>query len=534
ERFELLASKKRDKGERHRSLWAAIEWSYHLLPPALQPFFAHLSVFRGGWTLEAAEAVCEEASALDYLSQLRAHSLIIAEESREVLRFRMLETIQEFAAEILTPEDQEALKDRHRDHFLGLAEQTETAFFSAEQAGWLDRIEQEHDNMRAALRRCLEGEGRDAVKGLQLVASLSLFWSVRGHLSEGWAWCERVLAQHGAQEPTRWRAKALWRAASLASEQGDYDAAQAFDAESLAIYRAIGDRRSTAGPRGDLGKIAVRRGDLAEAQALYTQNLQIYRELGDRAEIAASLTNLGWVLMHRGEEGPAQSFLSEALTLHREAGNRVREALCLNHLGSLAEHQGRLEEARSLHEQSLAIRRNLEDKNGIAASLCNLGNVVKLLQEEAMACSYYEESLSLVRQLGDRHQLAITLVNLGGTLGDHGDPAAGRDYLVECLQLCRQLNAQRVAAYALEAFARIAQMRAEAERAARLWAAAHALREAISCPHPPPDRERLDRYLAALREDLGEEAFTAAWEEGMVLTLDQAAVLALTIAPSTA
>ena len=526
ERFELLASKKNGREERHRSLWAAIDWSYHLLARDLQQFFARLSVFRGGWSLEAAEAVCEEPLALDYLTLLRAHSLILAEEGTEAIRFRMLETIRDFAGEMPTRKDQAELKDRHRDYFLTLAETAEKTLQGAEQGYWLQRLEQEHDNLRTALQRCLEEEGGDAVKGLRFASSLWRFWYHRGHWSEGRAYSERALAQKGAQERTKWRAKALYAAACIAQNMGDTDTAQAWHEQALAISREIGDRQGMAGSFSGLGGIAFFRGDLEAAQALFTQSLQLHRELGDKPEVANLLLGLAGIRKGQGDWEEAQSLFEESLALHREVGNQAGEAQCLNALGNLVQDQGRYQEARSLFEQSLNLNRALEDRRGIAASLVNLGNVATDLQDAGAAHAYYEESLALNRELGARYGVAIVLVNLGLFVYKQGDHADARDYLMECMKLSQSIDAKGVATYALEELAALVTAQGQAEQAVRLYGAATALHEAI--PYSRPEHlEELDRALKALRTDMGEKAFKAAWDAGLALTFEQAIASAL-------
>ncbi|HLV78751.1 MAG TPA: tetratricopeptide repeat protein, partial [Chthonomonadaceae bacterium] len=528
-RLDFLKSRRRDIAERHRTLRAVIDGSYRQLPGSLQSFFARLSVFRGGWTLEAAEEVCQEPEALDYLEALRETSLVIADVEMESsqIRFRMLETIREFAEEKLKPEDGQRLEDRHADYFLALAEAAEEAFFSLKQKGWLDRLQQEHDNLRAALQRCLVEDGRDAAKGLRLVAGLFRFWHHRGYWSEGRAFCERALAQSGAQERTRWRARALYAAAYLDADQGDDASAQARYEEGLAICREIGDRQGIAGALGTLGRLAQNRGELEQALALHTQSLRLRRELGDKSGVAASLLCLGEIRAAQADPQQAQSHFEEALTLLREAGNRAWEAIGLNTLGNLVLNQGRFEEARSLYEQALALHRDLEDKRGIAASLVNLGNVAANLQDAAAARAYYEESLFLNRELGARSGVVITLVNLGDLGCDQKDYAAARDHLLESLKLCQQLNAKFFAVAALDSMAALCKAQSQTQQAVRFFAAAQALSEAISYSRPPLDQEKLDRALETLRSLLGEEAFASAWEQGRAMTLDQALTAAL-------
>jgi predicted ATPase/DNA-binding SARP family transcriptional activator/Tfp pilus assembly protein PilF len=528
-RLDFLRSRRRDISERHRTLRAVIDSSYLRLPGSLQRFFSRLSVFRGGWTLEAAEEVCEEPEALEYLEALREVSLVLAEVETDnaEIRFRMLETLREYAEEKLKPEDRAGLKERHRDHFLKLAEEAEEAIAGTEQARWLRRLEQEHDNMRASLQYCLEEDARDAVKGLRLVAGLFQFWWHRGHWSEGRAYCERALVQTGAQERSKWRARALCAAADIAGNQGDYDAAQRRYEEAMAISREIGDRQGSAGSLSSLACMAHERGDLEKALALHTQCLHLRRELGDKSGMAASLLNLGsWRAAH-GDREEAQRLLEEALAISGEVGNQALEAVILNTIGNMVLELGRSDEARSLYEQALLLNRDLEDKRGIAASLVNLGNVAANLQEAAAARAYYEESLFLNRELGNRLGVAIVLVNLGKFVYDQGDYAAARDYLGECLKLCQQMEAKYLAADALESITTLYRAQGQVERAVRFFAAAQALRETLSSSRPPLEQEKLDRALEALLATLGEEAFESVWEQGRAMTLEEAIIAAL-------
>ncbi|HLV80300.1 MAG TPA: tetratricopeptide repeat protein, partial [Chthonomonadaceae bacterium] len=486
ERFELLASRKGDKGERHRSLWAAIDWSYHLLAPDLKRFFARLSVFRDGWRLEAAEAVCEEPLALDYLSQLRAYSLILAEESPETIRFRMLETLREFAGEVLPPDDRASLSDRHRDHFLRFAEEAEKAFFSADQARWLQLLEQEHENMRASLRWCqMNTDSQEA--GLRLAGSLWRFWDMGGYWSEGRKHLQSLLSHGAARAKTPARAKALHGAASLAMRLGDYAAARTLFEQSLAIEQELGDKKSLAASLNGLGNVAVNQGDYAAARLLYEQSLTMARETGDKKVVALSLGNLGHLLYLQSDY----------------AG------------------------ARALHEQSLAMERELGDRWGIAFTLHGLGALAADEGDPAAARDLYAESLDIRREIGDRWGTALSLHNLGSLAQQRGDFKAARDLYAESLSIRREIGDKRDIAYSLEALAEITARQEQAEVAARLWAAAKALREAIGSSLPPKDTVACDRLVAEAQTVLGEPAFSAAWEQGQAMTLEQAIAYAL-------
>ncbi|HLV80819.1 MAG TPA: tetratricopeptide repeat protein, partial [Chthonomonadaceae bacterium] len=363
ERFALLATRRLDKGSRHRSLWAAIDWSYHLLPPALQQFFAGLSVFRGGWTLEAAEVVCEEPLALDYLAQLQGHSLVSAEESAPQLHFRMLESLREYAQEQLDEKERQELARRHRDYFLYLAEEAKRALLGPEQIRWLDRLEREHDNLRAALEGCLTDSG-GAQQGLRLAAALWPFWETRGFAAEGYNWLSQLLALES--DRTHAYAQALNGAGNLAHIQGDYASARRLFEESLVLYRELDDPLGIAVLLGNLAIVVGKQGDRAASYALAQESLALRRKMGDKPGIALALNNLGSMARKQGDYQTARALLEESLALRQEMGDLSGVALAYSNLGNLAYHQADYPAARAYQEQSLQLRREIGDKGGIA------------------------------------------------------------------------------------------------------------------------------------------------------------------------
>lgn len=341
-RFEFLVSRKRGIAERQRTLRATVDWSYRLLAPDIQRFFAQLCVFRGGWTAEAAESVCDEALALDLLAQLRECSLVTIQESEGGIRFRMLESLREYAEAQLSEQERGSARARHAAFFLALAEEAEPQLTGPEQAAWFHRLETEHDNLRAALTWCESSGDSGAQTGLRLSGALWRFWTVRGHFREGRAWYVTALGAEGANARTRARAKALLGAGVLAGMQGDYPAADALIEECLSIYRELGDRQGIAASLYSLDN--------------FDESLAIYRELGDRRGIAASLNSLGQVAFSHGDYVSARSLFEESLVIRRELGDRRGVAASLSYLGNVAAiHQGDYVSACSLYEQSLTI-----------------------------------------------------------------------------------------------------------------------------------------------------------------------------------
>jgi predicted ATPase/DNA-binding SARP family transcriptional activator/uncharacterized protein HemY len=589
-RLDFLSARKRDAVSRHRTLRATLDWSYALLPPSGQAFLMQLGVFRGGWTLEAAETVCQikQGDTLELLSLLRDNSLLGVADTEEGVRFTLLETVREYACEQLGRTGQlESVHRRHRDYFLALAEEAAENLTGPEQAMWLERLERENANLRAALAWSLEQGERQAPEkqetgdgqtenpsaaecALRQCAALWRFWESRGYWYEGREQLERALHQEGAQAPTRTRADALNRAGVLAQRQGDYEAAKLLYEESLAIRQEIGDRKVIAGSLNNLGNVAKYQGDNIAARAYYEEALVINRAVGNRAWEAINLDNLGNLNCRQGDYGAAKELYEESLTIKKALGDRGGIATSLDYLGSIAYEQGDYRTAKRLHEESLAIRRELGDRQGIATSLSSLGSIAYEQGDYGAAKDLYAESLAIRRELGDKGGIAASHDNLGlvafeqgdyGTakklheeglairreskdrwgiayslhyLGSvafqQGDYGAARGLFEESMTIRRELGEKWCIASLLEEFVKLAAQR-QPERAARLWGAAEALREAIGTPLPPKERKEYGRQIAALREALGEKGFVAAWAEGQAMMLEEAIAYALETKP---
>jgi non-specific serine/threonine protein kinase len=359
QRFRLLTGGSRAL-PRQQTLRALIDWSYELLDDAEKALFARLAVFSGGWSLDAASEVCScESIAKDdvvyVLIGLVEQSLVVADEDGD--RYRMLETIREYAREKLAiGGDADAVRERHCDYFLAFAVHAEAHLAGPEQATWLQRLENEHDNLRSALEHCLVAGSASAA--LRLCGALHWFWIMRGYRAEGLDWCVRALASDGIDERTSERAMALHAAGILAYHLGDLPSARAHHEDSLAIARDLSDRSGIARATIPLGNLRLRQGDLAAAHALCEEALAMSRNLADPRLTLQALTGMGNVAAAKGEYPTAQSLYEESLAIAREWADRVRIAMLLNNLGYLAFQQGQYSAARARHEESLAIRRD--------------------------------------------------------------------------------------------------------------------------------------------------------------------------------
>jgi predicted ATPase/DNA-binding XRE family transcriptional regulator len=501
--FRLLTGGPRTALPRQRTLRAALDWSYDLLEASEQLLLDRLSVFAGGWTLAAAEAVigAEEGveqerldgsralpcvgrwEVLDLLGGLVNKSLVQVEEAGGDLRYTLLETVRQYGQErLLAAGTADSVRDRHLGWCLALAEQASPHLYGTEQVAWLDRLEAEHDNLRAALAWAGERGAMEA--GLRLAAAVWRFWWIRGHLSEGRRWLEAALAADDGATPEA-RVRALNGAGFLATVQGDLARGVALREESLAIARAIEDRQGVASSLTGLGFIAAWQGDHTRAMTLLEEALAIARELGDQTAIAFALVGMGDVVYGQGEPARAATLYGESVSLYRELGDRPSMAGVLNSLAVIACSQGDPTRAVTLLEEALVLYHELRERWGITVCLGNLGDVALTQGDLRRGAALHVESLVLAREAGIRGQIANGLEGLAcvaAQVDPDGDP----------------------------------------RRVARLLGAAAALRVGGWTPLRI-ERDRAEGVQAAL----GEEAFAAAWAEGQALPLDEAIALAL-------
>jgi predicted ATPase/class 3 adenylate cyclase len=379
-RFALLRTGSRIALPRQQTLKALIDWSYDLLSESERALLSRLSVFSGGWSLEMAEQVCsgdplEGFEIFDNLTSLADKSLIVAEPRAGGTRYRLLETMRQYALDRLKESGQtEEWQARHLAHFLQFAEEASPHLRDKDQQTWLDRLEAEHDNLRAALAFSTNSskhsaKGFDTESGLRLCAAIWRFWYVRGHSTEGRAWCAAVLKPVPEGFVSKALATTLSCSGVLASIQGDYEAARQLHERSLTIRRALGDELGIAVSLNNLGSLAHDQGHYVRAGELHEESLMIRRKLGDQQGIAVSLNNLATV----------------------------------------AHDQGDLDRARSMYEETLAIQRSLESPWGTAVALSNLGQVAFDQGDYETSRTYLVECLEIRRFLGDRLRLPDTL-----------------------------------------------------------------------------------------------------------------------------
>jgi predicted ATPase/class 3 adenylate cyclase len=378
-RFSLLTGGSRTVLPRQQTLRGALDWSHDLLSQNERALLRRLSVFAGGCTLEAAEAVCSDGSLateeiLDLLTQLVSKSLVLADAQDAVVRYRLLETVREYARDRLVESgDATNVQDRHLAWYLHLVEQAEPELTGPEQRTWLDRLETEHDNLRAMLEWSKVDDG-SADAGLRAATALWHFWNVHGHFSEGRAWLETMLSRN-LEAPAAVRAKALTGAGLLAHRQGDYDGAIKLCTEGLSRFRDLGDLSGMAQALYMVGIATLAQGDYETAKRLFQESLQLSGQTGNKRRMAIALNSIGEVARCQGDYAAARTAYEDSLALKREVGDRSGITVSVGNLGHVALHQGDCRAAAVLFKEALTGARELAHKVGIAEYLAGLGGV---------------------------------------------------------------------------------------------------------------------------------------------------------------
>jgi predicted ATPase/DNA-binding CsgD family transcriptional regulator len=538
QRLAVLMGGAQDVPARQQTLRDTIAWSYDLLTAQEQRLFRCLSVFVGGFTLEEAEAVSKlsnetepgAVSTMDVVGALLDKSLLLqGKQEGEEPRLTMFETIREYGLKCLRQSGEMELTRRaHANYYLALAEEAEPELSGPQQTVWLERLDLEHGNLRAALGWSLEqdeagqGPGDSREMALRFGIALRRFWNIRGHLSEGRAFLERALAASEGAEAAM-RAKALQAVASLVVYQGDHERGEALCRESLAQSWERGDTAGTAFSLYLLGILAWEKGELSLVRSRMEESLARYKELNDKESIAHILTHLADLASQQGEYARAQALYEESLAINRELGNAREIAGSLGGTAwMLFVSQGDPTTVRALFEESLVLYQELGDKYGMANSLFHLGLVALQQDDVTTARRQAEESVVLSRVGGVPWETAWSLSVLARVEAHRGEHAAARVLYEESLEMVRKIGDKLNIAFILEGMASLLVTQAEPAQAARLWGAAEALRESMGTPIWPVERAAYERSVERVRAQLGEKPFATAWAEGRTMTPEPA------------
>jgi predicted ATPase/class 3 adenylate cyclase len=484
--LKVLTSGRRDASARQRTLRGAISWSYDLLTPDEQALFRRVGVFAGGFTLEAAEAVCDrgdlDTDLLEGLASLVEKNLVRTDELRE--RFSLLETIREFAAEKLEESGEgEETRRAHAEFFRTLVEEAEPHLTGPEQDKWLGRLEADHDNIRSALEWWLAHDGAGAAA---TAGSLWRFWDVRGYFTEGRSWLERSLDSDIC--PAEVTARVLHGLASLAEAQGDYGSVESSGHDALTLFRRLDKPREVAGSLGLLGWSAYRQGDLARAKTLCEEAVDTARDAGDVWALGRALIGLGAVLGDEGDHMAAAAAFEEALALQRRVDDHLGAATTLLNLGDLALHDGDAPQAKIVLEEALEHARRLGDTWTMCAAMANLGLVSLMEDEVSEASRLLSDSLVLARQMGSPYVVATVLEAMG----------------------CVAAHEKHV------------------RRSGTRFGAAHKLRQEGGVPVTPSEERFYETFLRSIRKSQHSGEWEEGWKDGHSMSAEQAVALAAT------
>jgi predicted ATPase/DNA-binding CsgD family transcriptional regulator len=535
DRLTLLQRAARDLPTRHRTLRAAVGWSYSRLDAGQQALFRRLAVFVGGFPLEGVETVCTDlgVDVLEGLTSLVDKSLLQREDHPEgPPRFRMLETVREFALEQLAASGEAGeTRRRHAEFYLGLVQRAALNLTGPEQAQWLQRLDCEYSNIRAVLDRARAGSV-DAAILPQFAAALWRYWNVRGYWGEGRGWTTTALPQVPPRA-ARLRLELLHGSSVLAWRVREHTAATALAEEAIALARRLEDRPTQAHALRTLALIARDRREFLRARELAAQSLALFEDVQDRQGMATAARLVGLVALERDDVSSAREPFERSLALSRELGDDRGAAWSTYGLAAVALAVGDLTQAAALGEACLAAFQERAERDGVAQALVHLARIALARGDHGEAARLQTQALHLRRQLAEPTMIASSLRELAVVAQEAGQEGQAVDFYRQALEWFERAGDRLGIARCLEGVAALAAHRGQAEQAGRLFGAADALLEQTGlAPWPgwfPAHLrlERLARARAATEDNLGPEAFRHAAAAGARLSLHVAVAEAL-------
>jgi predicted ATPase len=534
DRLGLLVGGDRAAQGRQQTLRETLDWSYELLSEPNRVLLARLSVFVGGWSLDAAEKVCGDGTRptimgktiQDLLGLLVDKSLVIfgmqGSSGRDVRgRYRLLETVRQYGSELLCSRNEfNRMRTQHFSYFLELAQEVDRRFFESEQAAWLSMLETDHANLRHALDWSVREE-IDPQSSLTLVSRLGKYWELHGHYTEGRAYLSKVLGREGAEEPTLARARALNSAGVLAYCQGDIPSAEALLREGIEVSRHVGNKESTAWLVNNLADVISAQGADDLARELYSESLAMFRELGDQCGIASLIHHLARLERDQGNFEQARRYYSEGVAIQSGLGNKLGVAWSLHHLGNLSWRQHDVPSAWSVQNEALSIFRALGSRQGIAWSLNELGIVSFGTGEIQAATRYFGESLEIFTELGNSQGISAIQCAFGDLYHSNGEADEAWKCYRRSLAIRVAQGNQAVACECLAAIADLALVTGQGQDAVRLWATVQAVQDETG--RRLLDSEKVEIGKRRVRSEIGAGVFEAYWSEGYATPWQEAA-----------
>ena len=528
-RFRLLTGGSRTALERHQTLRAAIDWSYNLLSADEKVLFSRLSVFTGGWTLEAAEAVCSQEEdlfdVLDLLSQLVEKSLVNARDSGKDTRYSMLETTRQYAREKLFDSDEgETLHDRHADYFLSLAEEADKEIHGPRQLEWINATETEHDNFRTALEWSTSASHTE--KAVRLLNSLDWIWHLRDHFNETAEWFEKIIALPDIHQFPLQQAKLLTNAGSWEWLQGRFTESRSHltQARSICISLGVEGEPELAWTLSWLAVITrMESADFTEAARLAKEACQLHQKGGNRTGEAFSIWTLG-VIQRDLKLLSAKQTLEHSLELYSQLDDAWGVARVSQFLGSFFLDIGEFEKAQKYIEQHLLLDKKLDFKTGVSAALDNMAELHRLQGDFIQAEQYFQKSIQMCREYGISPAYSIyglSMVALG-----QNDYKLATKRFKELFHLTINETEKVTACDLVMGLAAACAGLNQPERSAKLYGAAQATLDTIDYNFPHNDRAEFERHIQLAREQLA-GTFESFVNQGHSMTMEQAIAFAL-------
>jgi predicted ATPase/class 3 adenylate cyclase len=527
DRFRLLTGGARTALPRQQTLRALIDWSYAILSENERLLLRRLSVFAGGWTLEAAEEVCtgdgiKPDEVLDLLAQLVNKSLVVVMEpspSGET-RYRMLETIRQYAREkLLETGGGEVVRDQHLAYFVKLVEQAEPELYRSDQAHWSNRLDDELDNLRVALEWSLVN---NIEAGLRITVIPWRFWEARGYFREMSEWLSQLLERYPAIDTLH--AQALAVNSWYLFRQGNFVETIRIAEQSLQMARALSDRKTEASSLMFLGVATLVYGNVAESTPVLEQGLALYRALGDKIGQATTMDALS---INSGNLERTVAFARESLKLYRELGYLSGIARCLTRLARLTLWRGDFSLPALWLQEALSLSRQLDDQTNEEEALIMYGRLAYWQGEYQQANVYYKEAILLSERIGDQYQNLWAHVFMAYAILQQGQVTQARALFEDSLRRAQQADIMIAVVFALEGFASLMVRQEQFEHAVRLFAWADVMREKIGDHRPPVEQASVDRDLVVIRSQLDDTVFEKANKAGQAMTLEQASAYAL-------
>jgi predicted ATPase len=532
DRFNLLTGGARTLLPRQQTLRALIDWSYDLLSEQERLLFCRLSVFVGGWTLEAAQEVCsgiqgdqiQSYEVLDLLNQLVNKSLIVLVEHSQSgeMRYRMLETIRQYGRDrLLEAAGDEILRQHHLAYFVKLTAQAEPELYRSDQVFWLNKLDEELDNLRMALEWALV---TDVESGLQIVAGpIYRFWLFHSTSRELGNWLAQLLQRYDSSTPLHVRALAI-QSQCVVNNAGKFHEAHLLAEKSLQMARSLSDRHSEAFSLSILGGFTLLQGSVGEAIPLLEQSLAIYRALGDKVGQAGAID---WLSINNPDLELATAYASEGLGLCRELGDLAGVASILTTLARLTYSRGDFSSPAPWLEEVLSLARQLGDQVREDEALITYGTLAFWQGDYPRARALYEAGISLGEKIGYHYQNLWAQIYMAYAVLRQRELRHARQLFEDGVRGMQKADLVIGLVFAVEGLASLHVMEGQAERAAQLFAWADAMRGKMGDPRPPVEQASIERDLDVVQSTLKASDFASLSREGQRLTVDEAVILAL-------